>query len=95
MERFVKMPHTFTHKEYADMVYGYCYGSANIAVDEYRRRYLLRRTPNRAFLQTCFVYYVTVGHFLVYKAVQMVFRAVGVASCIGRRRKTVTLTGVF
>ena len=29
-------------------VYGYCDSNANAAVDEYRRRYLLRRTPNRA-----------------------------------------------
>ena len=49
-ERFVKMPCTFTHKEYADMVYvyGYCNGNANAAVDEYRRRYPLCRTQNRA-----------------------------------------------
>ena len=66
--RFVKMPRTFTHEEYADMVYvyGYCNGNANAAVDEYRRRYPMRRTPNRAVLPTCFVYYVSVGHFLVY-----------------------------
>jgi len=56
MERFVKMPHTFTHKEYADMVYmyGYCNGSANEAVDEYQRRYPLRRTPNRAVFTNVF-----------------------------------------
>jgi len=44
------MLHTFTHEEYSDMVYvyGYCNGSANAAVDEYRRSYPLRRTPNRA-----------------------------------------------
>ena len=52
-ERFVKMPRTFTHEEYADMVYvyGYCNGNANAAVDEYRRRYPLQRTPNRAVLE--------------------------------------------
>jgi len=50
MERFVKMPRTFTHEEYADMVYvyGYCNGNANAAVDEYWSRYPLCRTPNRA-----------------------------------------------
>ena len=52
----VKMPHTFTHEEYADMiyVYGYCNGNANAAVDEYRRRYPLRRTPNRAVFTNVF-----------------------------------------
>ena len=55
-ERFVKMPHTFTHEEYSDMVYmyGYCNGSANAAVDEYQRRYSLRRTPNRAVFTNVF-----------------------------------------
>ena len=55
-ERFVKMPRTFTHEEHADMVYvyGYCNGNANAAVDEYRRRYLLRRTPNRAVFTNVF-----------------------------------------
>ena len=55
-ERFVKMPRTFRHEEYADMVYvyGYCNGNANAAVDEYRRRYPLRRTPNRAAFTNVF-----------------------------------------
>jgi len=50
------MPHTFTHEEYADMVYvyGYCNDSANAAVDKYRRRYPLRRTPNRAVFTSVF-----------------------------------------
>ena len=50
------MPRTFTHEEYADMVYmyGYCNGNANAAVDEYRRRYPLRRTPNRAVFANVF-----------------------------------------
>ena len=50
------MPRTFTHEEYADMVYvnGYCNGNANAAVDEYGRRYPLRRTPNRAVLTNVF-----------------------------------------
>ena len=55
-ERFVKMPRKFTHEEYADMifVYGYYNGNANAAVDEYRRRYPLRRTPNRAVFTSVF-----------------------------------------
>lgn len=50
------MPRTFSHEEYADMVYvyGYCNGNANAAVDEYRRRYPLRRTPNRAVFTNVF-----------------------------------------
>ena len=48
-ERFVKMPRTFTYEEY-----GYCNGNANAAVDEYRRRYPLRRTPNRAVFTNVF-----------------------------------------
>jgi len=35
-------------------VYGYWNGNANAAVDEYRRRYLLRRTPNRAVFMNVF-----------------------------------------
>jgi len=55
-EQFIKTPQTFTHEEYADMVYvyGYCNGSANATVDEYRRRYLLHRTPNRAVFTNVF-----------------------------------------
>ena len=50
------MPSTFTHEEYAYMVYvyGYCNGNANAAVDEYRRRYPLRRTPNWAVCTNVF-----------------------------------------
>ena len=60
--------HSFTHEEYADMVYvyGYCNGNANAAVDEYRRTYPLRRTPNRAVFTNVFCHYVSVGNFLVY-----------------------------
>ena len=55
-ERFVKMPHKFTHEKYADMVYmyGYCNGNANAAVGEYWRRYPLRRTPNRSVFTNVF-----------------------------------------
>ena len=35
-------------------VYGYCNGNANAAVDEYQRRYPLRRTPNRALFTNVF-----------------------------------------
>src|SRR5215510_2146161 len=50
------MLRTFTHEEYADMVYvyGYCNGNANSAVDEYWIRYPLRRTPNRAVFTNVF-----------------------------------------
>jgi len=56
MERFIKMLHTFKHKEYADIVYvyWYCNGSANAAVGEYRRRYPLHRTPNGAVFTNVF-----------------------------------------
>ena len=56
MERFIKMPRTFTHEKCADMVYmyGYCNGNANAAVDEYQRRYPLHRTPNQAVFTNVF-----------------------------------------
>jgi len=43
------MPHIFTNAEYDDMmyVYGFCYGSATAAVEEYRRRFPMRRIPDR------------------------------------------------
>jgi len=43
------MPHNFTNAQYADMmyVYGFCDGSATAAVEEYRRRYPVRRIPDR------------------------------------------------
>ena len=55
-ERFVKMPRTFTHEEYADMVYvyEYCNSNANAAVDEYRRINPLRKTPNQAVFTNVF-----------------------------------------
>ena len=42
------MPHIFTNAEYADMmyVYGFCDGSATAAVQEYRRRFPMRRIPD-------------------------------------------------
>ena len=42
-----KMPHIFINAEYADVlyVYGFCDGSA--AVEEYRRRFPMRRMPDR------------------------------------------------
>jgi hypothetical protein len=50
------MPDTFTHREYADIIffYGYCNGSANRAVAEYQRRYPNRRIPDRNVFQTVF-----------------------------------------
>ena len=43
------MPHIFTNAEYADMmyVYGFCDGSSTAAVEEYRRRFPMRRIPKR------------------------------------------------
>ena len=43
------MPHNFTNAEYADMmyVYGFCDASATVAVEEYHRRYPMRRIPDR------------------------------------------------
>ena len=43
------MPHIFTNAEYADMiyVYGFCDGSATAAVEEYHRRFPMRRIPDR------------------------------------------------
>jgi len=43
------MPHIFTNAENADMmhVYGFCDGSATAAVEEYRRRFPMRRVPYR------------------------------------------------
>ena len=42
------MPFTFSNVEYADMVfvYGLCNGSAQAAVQEYKRRYPNRRSPS-------------------------------------------------
>ena len=48
------MPYSYSNYEYADMVfvYGFCNGSANAAVEEYRRRYPNRKCPNvRTFYQ--------------------------------------------
>ena len=43
------MPHIFTNAEYADMMYvnGFCDGSATAAVEEYCRRFPMRRIPDR------------------------------------------------
>ena len=42
------MPHIFTNAEYADMlyVYDFCDGSATAAVEEYHRRFPMRRIPD-------------------------------------------------
>jgi len=44
-----KMPHIFTNAEYADMmyVYDFCDSSVTAAVEEYRRRFPMRRIPDR------------------------------------------------
>jgi hypothetical protein len=43
-----KMPHIFTNAKYADMLYfyGFCNGSATVAVEEYRRRFPMHRIPD-------------------------------------------------
>jgi hypothetical protein len=45
------MPHIFTNAKYADMlyVYGFCDGSATAAVEEYHRRFPMRRILYRVF----------------------------------------------
>ena len=50
------MPHIFTNAEYADMmyVYGFCDGSATTAVEEYRRRFRMRRIPDRRMFYKVF-----------------------------------------
>ena len=50
------MPHIFTNAEYADMlyVYGFCNGSATAAIEEYRRRFPMRRIPNRRMFSKVF-----------------------------------------
>nr|XP_022904788.1 uncharacterized protein LOC111416879 [Onthophagus taurus] len=50
------MPHIFSHREYADMVfvYGFCNGNTVRSVEEYRRRFPNRRIPNRQVFQTVF-----------------------------------------
>jgi hypothetical protein len=49
----LKMPHIFRNAEYADMlyVYGSCVGSAIADVEEYRRRFLMGRIPDRRVFQ--------------------------------------------
>ena len=44
-----KMPHIFTNAEYANMlyVYGFCDGSTTAGVEEYLRRFSMRRIPDR------------------------------------------------
>ena len=44
-----KMAHIFTNAEYADMMYfyGFCDGGATAAVEEYRRRFPMRRILDR------------------------------------------------
>jgi len=50
------MPHIFTNAGYADMmyVYGCCDGSATAAVEEYRRRFPMRRIPDRRLFYRVF-----------------------------------------
>jgi hypothetical protein len=50
------MPHIFTNTKYAAMlyVYSFCDGSANAAVEEYRQRFPMHRTPDRRFFSKVF-----------------------------------------
>jgi hypothetical protein len=50
------MPHIFTNAEYAEKLYvdGFCDGSANVAVEEYRRRVPVRRIPDRRMFYKLF-----------------------------------------
>ena len=50
------MPHIFTNADYADMmyVYGFLDGSATAAVEEYRRRFPVRRIPDRSVFYKVF-----------------------------------------
>jgi hypothetical protein len=50
------MPHIFTNAEYAEKLYvdGFCDGSANVAVEEYRRRVPMRRIPDRRVFHELF-----------------------------------------
>ena len=42
-----KIPHIITNAEYTAMlyVYSFCYGSATVAVEEYRQRFTMPRIP--------------------------------------------------
>ena len=46
------MPFVFSYVEYCDMhfVYGFCNSNAHAAVEEYQRRFLVRRIPSRGDL---------------------------------------------
>jgi hypothetical protein len=50
------VPHFFTHAKYADKqcVFGICDGSATAAVEEYRRRFLLCKIPDRSAFSKVF-----------------------------------------
>ena len=51
------MPHIFTNAQYADIiyVYGFCDGSATAALEECRRRFPLRRFPDRRQFYKVFI----------------------------------------
>lgn len=50
------MPHIYSHREYANMVfvYGFCNGNARSAVREYRQRFPRHRVPSRKVFVTVF-----------------------------------------
>ena len=51
-----KIPHIFTNAEYADILYfcRFCDGSATAVVEEYRRRFPMRRIPDRRVFSKVF-----------------------------------------
>jgi len=50
------VPHLFRNAEYANTMYdyGFCDGSANAAVEKYRRRFPMRRIPDRRVFYNVF-----------------------------------------
>jgi hypothetical protein len=49
------MPHIFTDAEYADMLYVYCFCDDSVtAAIEYRRRFPVRRIPDRIVFSKVF-----------------------------------------
>jgi len=56
VEVLLKMPHIFANAEDVNMlyVYSFCVGSATAAVEEYRRRFPMRRIPYRRVFSKVF-----------------------------------------
>jgi hypothetical protein len=62
------MSHIFANAEYVDMpcVYGFCDGSVTAAVEEYHRRFPMRRIPYRKMFSRCSIYCVNVVRLPVF-----------------------------